>query len=150
MILLDSQQILAAVQRSLRAHVLPELQDDFARVQVLAALRALDEINDRFEQGDPCERMTEATLRGAREIAKSVRDESPAFAEQLEAELAALPEGGNAREQQRALGEALWSLVSGNDDPAAARLLALLHDQAIASATADGVYICPEAIASLT
>ncbi len=40
MIVLDSAQILTSVKLSLETHVLPELDDDFARVQVLAALKA--------------------------------------------------------------------------------------------------------------
>ena len=47
MILLDSVEILAAVRRSLETHVLPDLRDDFARVQVLSALKALAEVEDR-------------------------------------------------------------------------------------------------------
>ena len=51
MILLDSVEILAAVRRSLEAHVLPDLRDDFARVQVQSALKALAEVEDRLANG---------------------------------------------------------------------------------------------------
>ena len=51
MILLESQQILAAVQRSLQIHILPQLEDDFARIQVSAALEALREVSDRMSEG---------------------------------------------------------------------------------------------------
>jgi hypothetical protein len=47
MILLDSAEILAAVRRSLEVHVLPELRDEFARVQVQSALKALAEVAER-------------------------------------------------------------------------------------------------------
>ena len=52
MILLDSVEILAAVRRSLEAHVLPDLRDDFARVQVQSALKALAEVEDRLVNGE--------------------------------------------------------------------------------------------------
>ena len=42
MFVLDSVQILAAVRRSLTKHVLPALEDDFARVQIVQTLKALE------------------------------------------------------------------------------------------------------------
>ena len=110
MILLDSVEILAAVRRSLEAHVLPELSDDFARVQVQSALKALAEVEDRLEKGDPCERMNHDIEAGVRELADAVRSESPGFAESLEEALAAAPPGAKPREHARQVGEALWRL----------------------------------------
>jgi len=150
MILLDSVEILAAVRRSLEAHVLPELRDDFAQVQVQAALKALAEIGDRLENGDPCERSNRNLEAGVRELAESVRSESPAFATGLEAALAAAPRDAAPRERARQLGEALWRLVSGSEDPAATRLMALLREEALRTASEDAVWMCGEAIASLT
>jgi hypothetical protein len=150
MILLDSVEILAAVRRSLEAHVLPELRDDFAQVQVQAALKALAEIGDRLENGDPCERSNRNLEAGVRELAESVRFESPAFASGLEAALAAAPRDAAPRERACQLGEALWRLVSGSEDPAATRLMALLREEALRTASEDAVWMCGEAIASLT
>jgi hypothetical protein len=150
MILLDSVEILAAVHRSLEAHVLPELGEGFARVQVQAALMALTDVVDRLEKGDPCERMNQRIEADARELAESARADSPAFAERLEAALAATPEGGESRDRARQLGEALWSLVCDSEDPAAAKLLEVVRDRAIQSAQEDVVWMCPEAIHSLT
>ncbi|MBW1683934.1 MAG: hypothetical protein JRS35_02610 [Deltaproteobacteria bacterium] len=150
MILLDSVEILAAVRRSLEAHVLPELRDDFAQVQVQAALKALAEIGDRLENGDPCERSNRNLEAGVRELAESVRSESPSFATGLEAALAAAPRDAAPRERARQLGEALWRLVSGSEDPAATRLMALLREEALRTASEDAVWMCGEAIASLT
>ena len=150
MILLDSTEILAAVRRSLEAHVLPELRDDFARVQVQSALKALAEVEDRLANGEPCKRMNHDIETRARELANSIRSESPAFARGLDEALAGAPEGGTSRDRARQLGEALWSLVSGSDDPAAARLLALLQEEALRTMSEDNAWMCPEAIASLT
>jgi hypothetical protein len=150
MILLDSVEILAAVRRSLEAHVLPELRDDFARVQVQAALKALAEIGDRLENGEPCERSIRNIEAGVRELAESIRSESPAFADSLDAALAATPADAAPRERARQLGETLWSLVSGSEDPAAVRLMALLREEALRTASEDAVWMCGEAIASLT
>lgn len=149
MILLDSVEILAAVRRSLEAHVLPELRDDFARVQVQAALKALAEIGDRLENGEPCERSIHNIEAGVRELADSIRSESPAFAEGLVAALAAPPADAAPRERSRQLGDALWSLVSGSEDPAAVRLMALLREEALRTASEDAEWMCGEAIASL-
>ena len=150
MIHLDSVEILAAVRRSLQAHVLPELSDDFARVQVHAALKTLAEVGDRLENGDPCERSNRITVAGVRELADSLRSENPGFAAKLDAALAKAPDGGPPRERARRLGESLWELVSGNDDPAAARLLELLRQEALRTVGEDNAWMCGEAIASLT
>jgi hypothetical protein len=150
MIHLDSAQILAAVRRSLESHVLPELSDDFARVQVYAALKTLAEVGDRLEHGDPCERSNRITVAGVRQLADSLRPENPGFAAKLDAALANVPEEGPPRERARRLGESLWELVSGNDDPAAARLLELLRQEALRTVAEDNTWMCGEAIASLT
>ena len=150
MIVLDSVQILAAVSRSLEAHVLPELRDGFARVQLQSTLKALAQVRDRLERGDPCERSNAIIESGVRELAEAVRDGSPEFAAGLDASLAGTPEGDAPRDRARQLGDALWRLVSESDDPAAARLLALLSAEAIRTMNEDNAWMCPEAIASLT
>jgi hypothetical protein len=150
MIVLDSVQILAAVSRSLETHVLPELEDDFARVQVQSALKALAEVRDRIENGDPCARSNDIIEAGVRELADGLRNDSPEFAAGLEAALAATPGGDEPRDRARQLGEALWQLVAANEGPAAAQLLALLSSEAIRTMAEDNAWMCPEAIASLT
>lgn len=150
MILLDNQQILGAVRRSLEIHILPKLDDDFARVQVASALKALEEVMDRLSDGDPCDALNADLITGSRAIAERHRGDSPEFVRALEQALAGFPEDADARDQNRYLGESLWSLVSGNEDPAAKEVLALLYKQALAIFGADGKYMCGEAIASLT
>jgi hypothetical protein len=150
MIVLDSAQILNSVKLSLETHVLPELRDDFARVQVLSALKALAEVSDRLENGDPSDRSNGIIEAGVRELADSVRSESPDFAAGLDAALAAQPEGDGPRDRSRQLGEALWSLFSQNEGPAADRLLAILQNEALRTMNEDNAWICMEAIASLT
>jgi hypothetical protein len=150
MIVLDSAEILAAVRRSLETHVLPQLSDDFARVQVQAALKALAEVGDRFTNGDPCDRSLGIIEAGVRELVDSIRSESPDFAAELEAALAGTPAGDSSRDRARQLGEALWVLVSARDEPASERLLVLLQEEAVRTLLEDNVWMCPEAIASLT
>jgi HAMP domain-containing protein len=150
MIVLDSGQILAAVRGSLETHVLPELTDDFARVQVQSALKALAEVIDRLDNGDPSARSNAIIESRVRELADSVRADSPEFAASLDAALAATPESDAPRDRGRQLGEALWELVSGNDDPAAARLLAILQAEALRTMGEDNAWMCLDAIASLT
>ena len=150
MIVLDSAQILAAVSRSLEAHVLPAVGDDFARVQVRAALKALAEVRDRLENGDPCERSNRIIEAEARQLADSLRQQAPAFAAGLDAALNGAPTGDAPRDRARQLGEALWDLVSGDDGPAANRLLAILSAEALRTMNEDNTWMCPEAILSLT
>ena len=154
MIVLDSAQILSTVRLSLETHVLPELSDDFARVQVLSALKALAEVGNRLENGDPAARSNGIIEAAVRELADSVRSESPEFTTGLEAALADEPAGDGPRDRSRQLGEALWSLYSEShgaesDGPAADRLLAILQAEALRTMSEDNAWICMEAIASL-
>jgi len=150
MFVLDSVQILSVVRRSLANHVLPELNNDFARVQVLQTLKALEEVEDRLANGDPSARSNEVVESGVRELADSLRTESPEFAAKLDAALAAVPAEGAPRERSRRLGEALWPLVTSGHEPGASRLLELLQQEAVRILGEDNRWICPEAIASLT
>ncbi len=150
MIVLDSAQILTAVGLSLRNHVLPALEDDFARVQVMSALKALAEVSDRLENGDPAERSNAIIEGGVRELADSIRSDAPDFAAKLDAAVAAKPEGDAPRDRSRQLGEALWELCARDEGAAAARLLALLQAEALRTMGEDNAWICPEAIESLT
>lgn len=150
MIVLDSAQILAAVSRSLEAHVLPAVGDDFARVQVRAALEALAEVRDRLVNGDPCERSNRIIEAEVRRLAESLRHEAPAFATGLDTALKGVPAGDAPRDRARQLGKALWDLVSGDDGPAANQLLALLSAEALRTMNEDNAWMCSEAILSLT
>jgi len=150
MFVLDSVQILAAVRRSLTNHVLPALDDDFARVQVVQTLKALEEVEDRLVNGDPSARSNEVVESGVRELADSLRGDSPDFAEKLDAAMAAVPDDGEPRERARRMGEALWPLVTSGAAPGSALLLALLQQEAIRILSEDNRWICPDAIASLT
>lgn len=75
MILLESAEILAAVRRSLEAHVLTVLDDDFARLQVMSAIKAIDDVVDRLERGSPITRSGERVARGLSEVAASVAED---------------------------------------------------------------------------
>jgi hypothetical protein len=150
MFVLDSVQILAVVRRSLTTHVLPSLEDDFARVQILQTLKALEEVEDRLANGDPSERSNDVIASGVRELAESLRAESADFADKLDTAMATVPADGEARERARQIGEALWPLVTSGDDPGSAQLLELLQQEAVRILGEDNRWICPDAIASLT
>jgi hypothetical protein len=145
---LDSVQILAAVQRALETHVLPELQDDFAIVQMHASFKALAEVVDRLQKGDPCERLNERIEIGAHEVAESIRDTSPALAGEIDAVLADRPASDEPRDRARQLGGALWSLVSQSQDPAAAKLVDVLRENACQAAGEDAIWLCSESLHS--
>ncbi len=150
MIVLDSTQILDTVKLSLETHVLPELSDDFARVQVISALKALAEVSDRLQNGDPAERSYGIIVTGVRELVASAGSDEPEFAAKLDATLGAVNADESPRDRLRQLGEALWSLYSENDGAAADQLLAILQAEALRTMSEDNAWLCMEAIASLT
>ena len=150
MILLDSDQILAAVKRSLENHVLPVLEDDFARVQIAAALKALSEVEHRLQQGDLCERINDDTATAALSLATQIRADAPDFADALKAAVAATPDEPGPRGRNRQLVSTLWELVKQNEGRNGDQLLALLTESAQQSAGQDAIWMCPEAVLSLT
>ena len=149
MMSLSSTQILAAVRRSLETHVMPEVSDDFALVQLAAAMKALEEVCDRLENGDPYERSNARLEAGLREIVAGVRDTSPEFAAELEAALDAPTRGDEPRDRARDLGEALIALLGANDSPAKLQVLQLLQGEVGQNAGVDTRWVCVEALQSL-
>ncbi len=148
MILLDSEQILAAVRRSLETHVLPSLDDDLAQTQVHAALTALAEVSHRLEHGDPYVDVNARLESGLRSLAAEIRGESPELAVEIEAALAAATGVDDPRERNRGLGEALTGLL-GRDDPGVGRVRQLLEQEANRTAGEDSTWMNAVAIESL-
>ena len=148
MILLDSDQILAAIGRSLTSHVLPALSDDYARVQVLAALAALDEVRDRLRNDDPYVAVNARLRDELAEFANKARAVSASAAARVDAARGELDRGDDPRDQYRRLGEAL-TLLLADPDPALRGLRQVLEHQTTLTAAADSAWICPAAIESL-
>jgi hypothetical protein len=148
-ILLDSAQIVAAVRRSLESHVLPELTDEFARLQVLAAFKALDEVHDRLANGDPCVRQNDRLESELADVAGELAETHAAAAERLREILAELPDTAEPRDRTRALGSAVTAFLADADGPVRARVLTTLQDHAARTAGEDAMWMCREAIESL-
>jgi hypothetical protein len=53
LIWLTSQELLDSTRRSLLENVVPAIDDDFARVQAIAATQVLAEVGARLVEGDP-------------------------------------------------------------------------------------------------
>ncbi len=148
MILLDSQQILAAIRRSLETHVLPALDDDLAQTQVHAALTALAEVSDRLEHGDPYVDVNARLESDLRSLAAEIRGESPEYAAEIEAALAAATGIDDPRDRNRGLGEAITELLE-RDDPGVGRVRQLLEQEANRTAGEDSTWMNAVAIESL-
>ncbi len=149
MILLDNDQILSAIRRSLEQHVLPQIDDEFARIQVVAATLALDEVVDRLRNGDPYERLN-PRLEGR--LAELCDDLDPALDDGLADVLRrALDEAAQVEDPRRrhaTLATSLESLVVG-EDPGRARLRQIVQEEAGRVAAEDAVWLCGPAIESL-
>ncbi len=148
MILLDSQEILAAIHRSLETHVLPAIDDDFARLQVDAALLALDEVADRLEHGDPYIAVNDRLETRLADLASEIRADSPALAGQLDATLVDAGPIDDPRERNRVLGESLTGAMQ-SADPGVARLRQLMTEEVGRIAGEDSRWMCASAINSL-
>lgn len=148
MILLDTQDIVAAIRRSLESHVLPVLDDDYARTQVDAALVALDEVGHRLRHGDPYVTVNERLESGLADLIGELRDQSPVVAEQIDTALAAAAQTDDPRQRYAILGEELTKVLAG-DDPAVSKLRDLLAQDAGQTAGDDSVWMCTSAIESL-
>jgi len=149
MIVLDSIQLLDAVHRSLSSNVLPVLEDDFARVQIAAALKILEEVSDRLENGDPCEDFNSAISADVADFADRVQKDSPDFANALGEAIAKAGGAGEPRDINRQLVESLWSAATKADTKHRTELLSLLNERAKEISANDARWICPEALISL-
>lgn len=149
MILLDSGQIVAAVRRSLAAHVLPAIGDDFARLQVTAALQALAEVHDRLTAGDPMARVNTRFEADLLDLARELAETDPATADRVEALLSTLAEADPPRTRARELGRGLTGVLGDAAGASRRRLLDLLQDHAARTAGEDTIWMCREAIESL-
>jgi HAMP domain-containing protein len=147
---LESKEILAAIRRSLETHVLPDVSEGFVQLQVLAAMKALEEVVDRLENGDPSARSNSRLEAGLKEIIANSGEASPEFSAQLTSLLDNLPEETDEpRDRTRALGQALSDLLSASQDPTRWEVVKLLQGEAGVTAGDDQRWQCPEAIASL-
>lgn len=148
MILLDETQTLAAVRRSLETHVLPALSDDFARIQVLAAMKAIDDVRDRFERGDPVSRSNSRLESALAELAESSGEQSPELAARIEAVLGAVAPLDDARTRAALLGSSLVDLLA-DDSQARGDVFALAQKEASLVSMEDNRWMCSEAYESL-
>ncbi len=148
MILVESREIVAAVRRSLEANVLPAMAEGFSRVQVIAAIRALDEVADRMDNGDPMVRVNERTEADLAVLAVDLAETSPDLSRQIEALLAETANISDPRMRNRVLGEHATEMLAG-DDPAIGRIRFVLEVESGRTSADDAPWMCPEAIESL-
>ncbi len=147
---LESKQLLAAIHRSLETHVLPEVPEGFVELQVLAALKSLEEVIDRIENGDPCLRSNLRVENALKELTANTSASAPEFSGEVQALLDSLPEHTDEpRDRNRALGRALQEFLSQSDAPEKWEIVKLLQGETGQTAAEDQQWQCPEAIASL-
>lgn len=147
MMLVETGDIVSAIRRSMETHVLPALPEGFARLQVVAALVALDEVADRLANGDPVARANERLERDLAALAAELPDSSGTRLA-LEEILAGLGGVGDPRRRNCALGEALTELLRV-DDIETARVRKVLEVESGRAAMENAPWMCPEAIESL-
>ena len=149
MMVLDSVQLLDAVQRSLSSNVLPVLEDEFARVQIAAALKLLEEVSERLEQGDPCDDLNRSIVADLTELTNRLKKDDPDTAMALEEALASASSDDGPREYNRQLVEGVWAVSKKTDAETQTQILNLLINRNIEAAEKDARWICPEALMSL-
>jgi hypothetical protein len=153
MILLDNDQTLSAVRRALEQHVLPRLTDEFARIQVEAAMLALDEVVDRLRNGDPYERLN-PRIEGRLDALRSELS-APGSADddaRLGADLGVVLEDAGRVEDPRRR----WDVLVGRLDalvlgpgPGHEQLRKIIQEEAGWTASEDARWLCGPAIESL-
>lgn len=150
MILMNNTQILSAVVKGLEQNIAPELKTDYAQVQLMAAVKAVQEVIHRLEQGDPClaenERL-EALMLG---LADSLRDDSPDVASGLKAGIEAAASVEDPREKNRVLKEEVWGVIRDSDKADAQKVLAKVMENHMATIGEDAAWVCAEAVKQLS
>lgn len=149
MIFLTTAEIVAAVRHSLADHVAAEMQTDFGRVQVAAALVALGEVEARLGGADPCAAESSRLTEGLRRLAGEIANELPAVAPAIEAAVRAAEAVTDLRERDRSLREELCRLVLDGDRRVVEHALKLAAENGAATAADDAAWVCREALTSL-
>lgn len=137
MIWLSTVEIVEAVQRCLSEHVGPQCRDEYATVQLSAAVLALEEVANRLKVGDPVEDDNQRMRK---------------LAERFQLSVAGDVEPRNVDDQRRLnveLRSALAAALSAGPPARRRQVLGDLVGVEKAIARADVQWICPEAIASL-
>ncbi|MBT4161306.1 MAG: hypothetical protein HOE54_08365 [Gammaproteobacteria bacterium] len=149
MMVLDSVQLLDAVKRSLSSNVLPALEDEFARVQIAAALKLLEEVSERLEKGDPCDDLNRIVVSDLTELTGRLQKDDPETAKALQEAVASAGNEDGPREYYRQLVEGVWAVSKNTDPETHAEILNLLINRNLEAAEKDARWICPEALMSL-
>lgn len=149
-ILMNSTQILAAVIRGLEENITPELQTNYAKVQVASAIKAIEEVIGRLERGDPCRAENERLAKMMEGLVQGLRQGSSEVAESLDLALSAVASEGDPREKNSKLKEALWDAVSRCDRDDALKILKPYLDNLLITIGEDATWVCPEAVYSLS
>jgi hypothetical protein len=132
MIWLTSKELVDVVRRTLVETVVPAIDDEFARVQAVAAAHALLEVSERLAEGDPVTTDTDALTAllegcGRRGIEAS----------------------GDARADNAAAREEISRAIAEAGTGAGGALLSDLRSVESALAREDSRWICREAMATL-
>jgi len=149
MIYLTSSQILKAVKRSLENNIVPEVQTDYARVQLSSAILAIQEVISRFEDGDPCLKENGQIERSMVGLAEDVKDKFPMLSNRLKECLLEANSLSDPREKNRFLKEGLWGLLKSANGEEAKCILQCIHEYMKGTIVEEQKWLNPEAIASL-
>lgn len=146
--LLDSDQTLSAVRRSLVTHVLGALDDDFARLQVLAAVAAIDDVIDRLRNGDPVARSNDRVIAGLIALADECRASDPGAS----AAATSVVDSARAVDDERRRAAVLRAgaiELARRPGPHRNGVLALFNQEASLASAEEAPWMCSEAIESL-
>lgn len=146
--LLDSDQTLSAVRRSLVTHVLGALDDDFARLQVLAAVAAIDDVIDRLRNGDPVERSNDRITAGLAALADDCRATDPDASAAVSSVLDSARDIDDPRQRAATLRAGAIELAR-RPGPHRHGVLALFNREASMASAEEAPWMCSEAIESL-
>jgi len=149
MIYLTSSQILMAVKRSLEDSIFPELQTDYARVQLSSAILAIQEVISRLEHGDPCIDENGRIERSMAGLAENVKDEFPLLSTRLKDCIQKAANFVDPRGKNRFLKEGLWGLLKNAKSGEAKRILQVINEYMMGTIAEEQKWLNPEAIASL-
>lgn len=149
MFYLTSSQILMAVKRSLEDNIAPELQTDYAKIQLSSAILALQEVLYRFETGDPCIRENHRIEKSMNELSENIKDKFPFLSDKVKESLHQTIEFLDPREKNRFLKESLWSILKNAKKEEVKLILQVIKEYMSETIAEEQKWLNLDAIASL-
>ncbi|MEM3112380.1 MAG: hypothetical protein QXY90_05000 [Candidatus Anstonellales archaeon] len=138
-----------AVKRSLEDNIAPELQTDYAKIQLSSAILALQEVLYRLETGDPCIRENNRIEKSMNEVSENIKNKFPLLSDKIKETLRQSTCFLDPREKNCFLKESLWGILKDAKKEEGEWILRVIKEYMSETIVEEQKWLNVEAITSL-